>query len=420
MSRLVLVFAAAFLVATSSRAADQTRPGAGNAQAVETARSSPLVRASFDSTQDKARQIAGRSLREATLDAIFNESTCVRHRAGLSDADKARIVASLISEGLLNAADGASFPGGAQAGVFPPVLDDGTACPRLPQPFISAPGSSFGGHHSYPGGLPLHEDFNGRNALQLARGHASVYGGGEDDGEDAPVPSGVSRDILLAAPLWHDWAKTIVFQWSEDGSEFKELNFGGNGSTDNSGAAGDSRTGGHHIIGVAEAIKRGLAPDFVISQASAHSAPTNGNEYKVVNWIRAAAIIAGIDPVAQGYLRRDSRGALRLPALRQLGSVDLNAATPTQTNLLPEYAIHNLSDADYIYSGPVVTTAQLLLSKLAPQFGYDAADVARYNVRFRNVALSRLSAERIQEIYAEGGLAAVAARVQQLRDAGAL
>jgi len=44
-----------------------------------------------------------------------------------------------------------------------------------------------------------------------------------------------------------------VFQWNEDGSEFKELNFGGNGSTDSFGSAGDSRSGGHHIIGVAEA-----------------------------------------------------------------------------------------------------------------------------------------------------------------------
>src|ERR1700737_4572496 len=52
--------------------------------------------------------------------------------------------------------------------------------------------------------------------------------------------------------------------------------------------------------------------------------PTSGNEYKVVNWVRAAAIIAEIDPVKQGYLRRDSAQRLRLPAVRQLGSVDLN------------------------------------------------------------------------------------------------
>ncbi len=142
----------------------------------------------------------------------------------------------------------------------------------------------------------------------------------------------IDEDIIVAAPLLHDWGKPIVFQWNADGTEFAELNFGGNGATDNYGAAGDSRTGAHHIIGVAESMARGLPPKFVITQASAHSSPTSGNEYKVVNWLRAAAIIAGIDPVAKGYLRVDGAGHLRLPAVQRLGDVDLNAATPTQVN----------------------------------------------------------------------------------------
>ncbi|HEY4886092.1 MAG TPA: hypothetical protein VII08_20885 [Myxococcales bacterium] len=79
-----------------------------------------------------------------------------------------------------------------------------------------------------------------------------------------------------------------------------------------------------------------------------------------------------------------------------------------------------MSDADFIYSGPAVATAQLLLLKLASEFGYDPADAARYNVRYRNVALSRISAERIQELYAQGGLPAVAGRLHELRSVGAL
>src|SRR5215510_1773173 len=125
----------------------------------------------------------------------------------------------------------------------------------------------------------------------------------------------------------------MVFQWNSDGSEFQELNFGGAGVADNNGAPGDSRTGGHHIMSVAEAMKRGLSPAFVITQACAHSAPTSGNEFKVVNWIRTGAIIAQIDPVAAGYLYIDSTGNYRLPALRQLGNnVDLNKNG--QTNVL--------------------------------------------------------------------------------------
>lgn len=76
----------------------------------------------------------------------------------------------------------------------------------------------------------------------------------------------------------------MVFEWNANGTEFIELNFGDTGTGDGFGvAAGDSRTGGHHIITIAEEMARGLSPAFVITQASAHSAPTSGNECKVVN-----------------------------------------------------------------------------------------------------------------------------------------
>src|SRR5215471_14748125 len=118
--------------------------------------------------------------------------------------------------------------------------------------------------------------------------------------------------------------------------KFEELNFGGNGSTDIYGAPGDSRTGGHHMMSIAEAMARGLAPDVVITIASAHSTPTSGNEYKVVNWLRAAAIMAQVDPVARGYLYYDREQKLRLPPVRQLGTVDLPSLAPGQPYVLVE------------------------------------------------------------------------------------
>ena len=119
---------------------------------------------------------------------------------------------------------------------------------------------------------------------------------------------------------------------------------------------------------------RGLAPLVVITQASAHAAPTLGNEFKVVNWLRTAAIIARVDPVKAGYLVTDAAGHLRLPALGTLGDVDLNALG--QTNVLAEYTIHNLSDADFTFSIPAVGEASVLLAQLAPEFGYDPASGA--------------------------------------------
>jgi hypothetical protein len=319
-----------------------------------------------------------------------------------------------------------------KAGVFPALVDDGAACPHLPQRFFSAPGSvSVVGHHSYPGGLPVHEANNDIADQHLADEYRQVYGNsgkkrlptlGEKHGSSgkggADSDIFINEDLIIAAPIWHDWAKSMVFQWNANGTEFVELNFGGTGTNDNFGTPGDSRTGGHHIITIAEEMARGLSPELVITQACAHSTPTSGNEYKVVNWLRAGAIIAQMDPVAGGYLYIDGGGRLRLPPLRRLGdNLNLNAAG--QTNVLAEYVLHNISDSDFTYSGPAVIDVNLFLQKLAPQFGYDP-NAANYFLAFRNPALSFLTAERLLILYSEKGTDGVRAELQKLRDQGIL
>jgi hypothetical protein len=408
---------------TPSVTQSQTTPGAGNAEATKIAQSSPLIQSAYEFLIQQAKQIQTASYRNATLDAINNPNTCITHRTGLTDSKKQAILQQLVQAGLVDTADDSTFPGGLIAGVFPPVLEDGSACPKLPQPFFAAPGSSNNSHHAYPGGLAVHEAFNNLSDLSLATNYRLIYGQSRGDGLPVINPYNrntknsdiyLSDDLLSTAPIWHDWAKPIVFQWNADGTEFQELNFGGNGKTDNYGATGDSRTGGHHIIGLAESIKRGLPPEFVITQASAHSAPTLGNEYKVVNWLRTAAILAQVDPVEQGYLFVDQQKRLRLPPVRKLGSLDLTATKSSQTNLLAEYALHNLSDADFVLTIPAITIDQELLSEIAPQFGYDPADTANYIKRFRNPVLSYLSAERLLIIYGNSGLEGVIAEVSKL------
>ena len=85
-----------------------------------------------------------------------------------------------------------------------------------------------------------------------------------------------------------------------------------------------------------------------------------------------------------------------------------------------EDAIHNLSDADFVFSVPAVTEAQVVLQALAPRYGYDPADAARYTTRFRNPALSFLSAERVLILYTTRGLDAVQAELDILRDRGVI
>ena len=411
-------------------AADQTVTGAGNAAALLVAQRSPLVQSSLRFLVSQAERIGDRNLRNNSLDFLTNAQTCALHRRGLADAAaQDAVVQQLVAAGLVNTVDASAFPGGARTGVFPPLAKATGDCPQLPQSIVSAPGSSYGSHHSYPGGLPVHESNNDLSDVHLARQYQSIYGStnrngaavvdADDDlhhgsGHDGDLP--IDEDVILAAPIWHDWAKTIVFQWNADGTEFAEFNFGGNGVSDAWGAPGDSRTGGHHILSIAESMTRGFSPLMVIAQASAHSAPTSGNEYKVVNWLRAAAIVARIDPVAAGYLTTDAGGRLRLPPLGKLGQVDLVANG--QTNVRVEYTLHNLSDADFTFSGPAVASVNTILTTLAPEFGYDPADTTTYNTRFRNPALAQLSGERVLILFGGNGLDAVRRELRRLRGAG--
>ncbi len=417
MSRTPLFVLASTLVlgtVLNAHAADQTAIGAGNVRANQIATGSPRVQDAHRFLVTQAQQIAEPKLRQATLSLLSSDHFCVTSRAGLSDADKARLLTQLQAAGLVEPADDAAFPGGLKAGVFPPLLGDNSPCPHLPMNFDAAPGSSFSSHHGYPGGLPIHEANNERAALGLAQGYRESYIADDRDHDEDHhwLKSAVmiDQDVIIAAPIWHDWAKTLVFQWTADGQEFKELNFGGN-------TANGSATGGHHVISIAESVKRGLPAAFVIAQASAHAAPTLGNEFKVVNWIRAAAILAQVDPLQAGYLTQDATGAFRLPALRKLAQgVDLNAAG--QTNLLPEYTVHNLSDGDFTFSIPAAGDAALLLAKLAPQFGFDPSDASTFNNKFRNPVFAHLSQERLVITYANKGLDAVKAMLDELRAQG--
>ena len=318
-----------------------------------------------------------------------------------------------------------------EAGIFPPVLDDGSACPHLPQSFGTAPGSGFHGHQSYPGGLPIHEAYNLSSAITFAQNYQLAYGVTGADGLPRmallgpldQIPQGdlaINPDIILAAPLWHDWAKTMVFQWNADGSEFTELNFGGSGTNDDFGAAGDSRTGGHHIISLAETMARGLPPLFVIAQASAHSAPTLGDEFKVVNWLRAAALIARVDPIANGYLVKDANGNFRLPPTPAAAASGLNLPAAGQTNITIEDEIHNLSDADFVFSIPAVTETEAVLASLAPSYGYNPTDTTTYNTKFRNVVLANFSGERLLVLYTTKGIGAVRAALDLLHGRGVI
>jgi hypothetical protein len=164
-------------------------------------------------------------------------------------------------------------------------------------------------------------------------------------------------------------------------------------------------------------MKRGLAPAFVIAQASAHSSPTLGNEFKVVNWLRAAAILTQIDPVSAGYLTTHTSGGFRLPALRKLAD-GLDLVAVGRTNPLAEHTLHKLSDVDFTFSIPAATSAASLIQELASRFDFSPGD-ANYNLRYRNPVFANLSQERLLIVYGNGGLATVWEELVKLGARGA-
>jgi hypothetical protein len=411
-----------------STVADQSQPGKGNAAAAELGARSPLVQTALRFMINQTKRLRSPKLRAETLDILQNPRSCIAHRVGLNEGAKTQIIEKLIKEGLLLPETSKSFPGGVVAGVFPPVLDDGSACPYAPQSFAAAPGGGGAGHaehHSYPGGLVLHEVFVQLAAMSLGQGYQRTYL--SENKEGFPVmalpsmkPSKQARqymndDVLCAAPIWHDWSKIFVTQWHEDGSIFRELEFGGNGKTDAWGSKGDSRDRSHHILGVAEAMSRGLDPDVVITIASAHAVPFAGNEFRTVNFLRTAAIIARVDPVERGYLYRDNEGRLRIPPVHSSSNKEHTASTPKGSHMMAEYALHQLADGDYSFSNPAAYDADDLLEKLAPEFGFDPKERATYNLRFRNPALAYLSSERLAIVYSNAGLQGVRIELQRLR-----
>src|SRR5262249_55017405 len=215
MKMKIRSFAIVLFVSALSIYSAFAQPGAGNGNAIALAKKSPAVQTAYSYLISQAQQLQDDNLRTQTLDAISNPTTCVKHRANVSPAQQQAILQQLLSAGLVDPND-ANFPGGLIAGVYPAIVNDGSACPQLPQVFFSAPGSVTSGHHSYPGGLPVHESNNDTSDVYLANQYRAMYGHAsagfvsldpkvlnKKPAEKSTVF--IDQDIIVGAPIWHDW-----------------------------------------------------------------------------------------------------------------------------------------------------------------------------------------------------------------------
>lgn len=280
----------------------------GNPRAEAIAQTSPTAKASLAFIESQVAQLRDPALRAAVKAMVANPAPTFMARWP-DAAARAKAHAALVKEGLL---DPARVTPDA---LFPPLTDPA----RSPQSFLAAPGGGTGGHHSYPGGLAEHTAFNLQSALDLEANYRKRYG-----------ITDLDHDLVIAAPILHDLMKAWCLQWNADGTELEQATIAG--------------TASHHIFILAELLHRGLSAELVVAVAAAHDPPHLAEE-KVVGFLRAAAILAGVDA--------PQRRLARAPSI--------------------EAEINHLADHDYVISEPAEHAVLDALDEVVGAPGMSAA-----------------------------------------------
>src|SRR5260370_14818937 len=144
MTRHLTHAAFALLIMTGTAAAQNAAgPGPGNALAVKQAESSALVSSARSFILQTLNGVEDVQAREGTRDAIDNARTCIAHRVGVTESNKAAIFGRLKAEGLVDLGDDDKFAGGLMLGSFPPLIADGGDCPPPPPTHSQTPRRRF-------------------------------------------------------------------------------------------------------------------------------------------------------------------------------------------------------------------------------------------------------------------------------------
>jgi hypothetical protein len=325
----------------------------GNARALAIAKRSRDSEASLQFIRQAVEAMPAKALedvrlKQETLALLDNPAPTFMKRLATPEAREG-VRKELVKAGLLDASV-------TVAQLFPPLANPALA----PQSFLSAPGSILHGHHSYPGGLVQHTAFNLRAALDLARNYTATYGSND-----------LHRGLLVAAPVWHDAMKTWCLQWKADGTQtFQPM---------------IADAGSHHVFVVAEAFFRKMSPEFIVTVASAHDAPAGKTADRVVKYLRAGAMLAGVDPVAAGVLN---------------GSKDTFELTRPASF---EALVNHLADHDYVLMDPAQGVVDSSLDRLIKDtaVGRPLSETALRWTRYR--VESRVSGMRLYSAWRVGG-----------------
>ncbi|MFO1058966.1 MAG: hypothetical protein U1E53_18615 [Dongiaceae bacterium] len=163
-----------------------------------------------------------------------------------------------------------------------------------PQSYLTAPSSHNDFYNAHPGGLAVTVAYNVRMADAYTQNYRQFYG----------VP--LNRDLPAAALCVHEYPKVWLYQWQEDGSWLEEPR-----------TVYDDTWHAHCIYVTAELMYRRFDSRIVMAMAAAHQlsaldARMDGKKVvcnwigldRVAHFIKAAAVMAQVDPVDYGLLER--------------------------------------------------------------------------------------------------------------------
>ena len=315
--------------------------------------SSELVHRSLNYIKSSVNKISDTGLRAKTMNLI-EDSRPTFMQLYSSATDITNVYNKLADAGLVKS-DKIS-----PEHLFPPIAAFSGAVKRPPD-FLGAPGSGYGSHHAYPGGLCTHVASNLSITEGIVNTYKNIFG------------YEINNDIALSGQALHDLAKPWVFQWNEDGSSLPEYTI--------------ADTGAHHTLSIAEAMFRGMPAEEVVAQACAHNHPGSPkDEAVVVGYIKAAAIIAQKDPVSYGVLDKTGNA---IP-------------TPHQQE---GYIVH-LGDHDWVLSVDAAQQMVKVLKEIAQKdYGFTDSDLsgAKFN-NFRNYIGSQVSFMLLHNLLAKNGI----------------
>jgi len=197
-----------------------------------------------------------------------------------ADQDRRRLFDEMVKLGFFNAGDDPDY-------VWP-------AGHMSPQTYLTAPSSHNDFYNAHPGGLALTVAYNIRMADAYTQNYRQVFG----------VP--INRDVSVVGLLVHEYPKVWLYQWQEDGTWLEEPR-----------TVYDDTWHAHCIYVTAELMHRRFDSRIVMAMAAAHqlsalNASMDGRRV-VTNWvgldrvahfIKAAGVLANVDPVDYGLLEK--------------------------------------------------------------------------------------------------------------------